>query len=170
MSGAFVGTLKKDYAYMNGCFDADTVLKMLPGRSISQCLSQLPLSFLSASTGRSIGSHSRFQNWTTYSLPLTRKQHFSLFPFKKYPQKVSYTGIYILSYNVSSLNARTKKPKKTSPQNTNKHLHDTEVPTSASLWFEYSWSFSCFLTTQPTIIVQYCPQSVCMNDDREAVT
>jgi putative transposase len=31
MSEAFVNTLKRDYVYTNDCFDADTVLKMLPG-------------------------------------------------------------------------------------------------------------------------------------------
>lgn len=31
MSEAFVGTLKRDYVYTHDCFDADTVLKMLPG-------------------------------------------------------------------------------------------------------------------------------------------
>lgn len=31
MSEAFVGTLKRDYVYMSDCFDADTVLEMLPG-------------------------------------------------------------------------------------------------------------------------------------------
>jgi putative transposase len=31
MSEAFVGTLKRDYIYTNDCFDADTVLEMLPG-------------------------------------------------------------------------------------------------------------------------------------------
>jgi putative transposase len=31
MSEAFVGTLKRDYVYTNDCFDADTVLEMLPG-------------------------------------------------------------------------------------------------------------------------------------------
>jgi putative transposase len=30
MSEAFVNTLKRDYVYTNDCFDADTVLKMLP--------------------------------------------------------------------------------------------------------------------------------------------
>jgi len=31
MSEAFVNTLKRDYVYTNDCFDADTVLGMLPG-------------------------------------------------------------------------------------------------------------------------------------------
>ena len=31
MSEAFVNTLKRDYVYTNDCFDADTVLEMLPG-------------------------------------------------------------------------------------------------------------------------------------------
>jgi putative transposase len=31
MSEAFVGTLKRDYVYTSDCFDADTVLEMLPG-------------------------------------------------------------------------------------------------------------------------------------------
>ena len=31
MSEAFVGSLKRDYVYTNDCFDADTVLKILPG-------------------------------------------------------------------------------------------------------------------------------------------
>lgn len=31
MSEAFVNTLKRDYVYTSDCFDADTVLKMLPG-------------------------------------------------------------------------------------------------------------------------------------------
>ena len=30
MSEAFVGTFKRDCVYTNGCFDADTVLEMLP--------------------------------------------------------------------------------------------------------------------------------------------
>lgn len=31
MAEAFVGTLKRDYVYMNDCFDADAVIEMLPG-------------------------------------------------------------------------------------------------------------------------------------------
>lgn len=31
MSEAFVGTIKRDYVYTSDCFDADTVLEMLPG-------------------------------------------------------------------------------------------------------------------------------------------
>ena len=31
MSESFVGTLKRDYVYTSDCFDADTVLEMLPG-------------------------------------------------------------------------------------------------------------------------------------------
>lgn len=31
MSEAFVGTLKRDYVYTSDCFDAETVLEMLPG-------------------------------------------------------------------------------------------------------------------------------------------
>ena len=31
MAESFVGTIKRDYVYTSDCFDADTVLKMLPG-------------------------------------------------------------------------------------------------------------------------------------------